>query len=330
MLEAELIKPEELNEIEAKSALFLVPDYILAEFKKSFNKIKSKNLFGASFPAILYDGEVYFDRLLALTFDFEVKGFRGCEFPEVDIKDAETLLVFGDGMWSNFDDILEKVYLKLGNKVSYLGGGAGSFLSSTSYLFDKKGFFSKDALFLVLPFKTNFAYDHGWETTGYSFISTKTSGRKIEELDWVEAFETYRRTLMELGVELSKENFFEISKYYPFGVIRMKKHVVRDPIYLEGNSIVCAGKVAQNQILDLLYGEKEKIIEAAKKCCEKIENREIVFDCVSRQIFLEKDFEKEKKLFRGCFGALTIGEVACSKGFAEILNKTVVIGEFYV
>lgn len=330
MLEAELIKPEEVAEIEAKSVLFLIPDAVLSEFKKIFNKISLKNFFGASFSAIIYDGEVYFDKLIALTFDFEVKGFRGFEFPHVDIKDAETLLVFGDGMWNGFDDVLEKVYLKLGNRVSYLGGGAGSFLSSTNCLFDKKGFFSKDALFLVLPLKATFAYAHGWESTGYSFISTKTSGRKIEELDWIEAFEAYRRTLMELGVELSRENFFEISKYYPFGVMRMKRHVVRDPIYLDGSSIVCAGKVAQSQILDLLYGEKEKIIEAAKKCCEIIENREIVFDCVSRKIFLEKDFKKEIKLFKGCFGALTIGEVACSKGFAELLNKTVVAGGFYV
>jgi len=51
----------------------------------------------------------------------------------------------------------------------------------------------------------------------------------------------------------------------------------------------------------------------------------IAFDCVTRALHFRENFEKEVKYLKG-FGALTIGEIACKRGFLEFHNKSVVAG----
>ena len=56
-------------------------------------------------------------------------------------------------------------------------------------------------------------------------------------------------------------------------------------------------------------------------------------DCISRVLFLEKDFEKELAAVYDpkypLFGALTIGEIANNKhDYLEFYNKTSVVGSF--
>lgn len=325
MIIPELIKVDELKDIDAESVVLLSPEDCYDELKSNFD-IRSRNVFGAVFPGVIFKGKVYKDKLIVLRFDFEVKGFRGYVPEDTD---AKTILVFADGLYEECESALENVYFSLGNKVKYIGGGAGSLNKKINCLFDRNGFFSDNVLLIALPYDCKVEVKHGWQETGISFISTKTSGRKIIELNWTPAFEAYKKALNTLGVEIYAENFFNVAMAYPFGISKIKgEDVIRDPLYLEGTSIICAGKVPENHILKLMVGDKDKLIEAAKDCTSSI-NANISFDCISRVLYLGERFNEEVKYLKDTFGALTIGEVACSKGIIEFFNKTIVAGELY-
>lgn len=206
----------------------------------------------------------------------------------------------------------------------------GSLSKEIDRLFDNRGFFRRGCLFANLKKRIKIAVRHGWSETGTNFIATKTNGREIVELDWKPAFEVYKESLEKIGEEINEENFFEVAKAYPFGISKIEEeHVIRDPLSTENGRIVCAGKVQQNSVLSLMKGDKEKLIEAARRCSEIIESdRVFIADCISRVLYLEKDFKKElEAINRECFGPLTIGEVASSESFIEFHNKTIVVGE---
>ena len=80
-------------------------------------------------------------------------------------------------------------------------------------------------------------------------------------------------------------------------------------------------------VLSLMKEDKDKLIEAARKCSEAIESdRVFVADC-SRVLYLGDNFKKElKAIDLECFRPLTIGEVASSETFIEFHNKTIVVG----
>lgn len=326
MFEPEIVKPEELKDLDAETLLLLVPDSLYDEMKRAMDSLK--NVVGAIFPGVLYDGRAYNDRVVAVRFDEKVRVFRG-KVPDINSNsNGGTLLTLVDGFSEDAESMLEKVYFKLGNAVTYIGGGAGSLERRIDCLLLNNEMFSNDVLFVYLPFNCNLAVRHGWRETEFRFIANKTSGRRIEEMNWMPAFEVYTSALKEIGVEVG-DDFFDVAKSHPLGITKVRgEDVVRDPFFAEKDSIVCAGKVPQNYILKLMEGNKRELINAARACVENVDGN-IAFDCISRVLYLGEDFKKEARHLRGMFGSLTIGEVACKKGFIEFHNKTVVVGELH-
>lgn len=323
MFEPEIVKPEELKDVDAEILLLLAPDSLYDEMKGVIGSLK--NAVGAIFPGVLYDGRIYNDRVVAVRFDEKLKVFRG-RVPDIG---NGTLLTLVDGFYEDAENMLEKAYFKLGNTVTYIGGGAGSLDRRIDCLLLNNEMFSDDVLFVHLPLTCNLAVRHGWRETQFRFIANKTRGRRIEEMNWMPAFEVYTSTLREMGVDVEGNEFFDVAKNYPLGITKVRgEDVVRDPLFADGDSIVCAGKVPQNYILKLMEGDKRELINAARACAKDVDGN-IAFDCISRVLYLGEDFKKEAKHLKGMFGSLTIGEVACKKGFIEFHNKTVVVGELH-
>ncbi|WP_202319976.1 FIST signal transduction protein [Archaeoglobus neptunius] len=322
-MDVNLLNPEEIGSVKSESLMLLVPEAIYNQFRENFNEIKSENVFGAVFPGVIFNGRRYDDKIIAVEFDFEVKVYRGV----VDRVEGKTLMIFGDALHADIESLIEKIYFKLGNRIKYIGGGAGSMRSRIKCLFDRAGFFSESILLAFLPHDFNIAVRHGWRELDQSFISTEVDGRRIIELDWKPAFEVYREALELSGVQISRKNFFEVALAFPFGLSKVKgEDIIRDPIGLDGDSIICAGNVPQNCILKLMHGDKEDLIKATRDCLESVENAVLSFDCISRAIFLGEDLDRELRYLKDTFGALTIGEIGCDDGFLEFHNKTVVVG----
>jgi len=155
------------------------------------------------------------------------------------------------------------------------------------------------------------------------------------------------------GKTLTRESFLETAGRYPFGMYRESaQKVVRDPIAVdESGALVCVGEVPENTTLAIMKGTPENLISAARLACDEalaVENGNCpvdpqtqvwVADCISRALFLGKDFSSELGIINDqarsagitspIKGALTLGEISShGHGVLEYLNKTIVVGGF--
>ena len=122
------------------------------------------------------------------------------------------------------------------------------------------------------------------------------------------------------------DNFFDIVKSYPLGIVKFDNQIiVRDPLYTyENENMFLGGNIPQNSIINILKGEVNSLIKssgiAVKELVEKLnpeENQDVIlFNCITRSVFLKDDFVKELDEIKShmksnstLFGALTLGEI---------------------
>lgn len=181
---------------------------------------------------------------------------------------------------------------------------------------------------------------HGWRSISEPYQVTKSVGTKILEIDHKPAFDVYKEVVdKHSDVPITAENFFDIAKSFPFGINTITdEKIVRDPIVLEGSSLVCVGTVTQGSYVDILYGKNEYLIKAASQASqissEGLDFKSdfmIFIDCISRVLFLNESFEDEiRSVYQPgipLVGALTFGEIANNgRDYLAFYNKTSVVG----
>ncbi|MBU0679766.1 MAG: FIST C-terminal domain-containing protein [Verrucomicrobia bacterium] len=321
--------------------------------------------FGGLFPGVLYMGKKLETGavLVSLPMVIPPRVVRHGDEDSFDFLEVEeglagsgnanvTALVLVDGLSPNISSILEELFNRLGNTVHYLGGGAGSLsLKQQPCLFTAdEGFFQDAAIVAFVDLPSRLGVRHGWNRLVGPFVATRTSKNVIKELNWKNAFDVYASAVgADAKSDLTKDNFFDIAKCYPFGMIHEgTEDVVRDPVAVtEDGFLVCVGDVPENSILHILKGTPATLVQAAGQAAEDavtpVDSRclfVMVADCISRAIFLGEDFGEELKAVRchtedvlegrTCGGMLTIGEISShGEGLIEFFNKTVVVGSFY-
>ncbi len=264
-------------------------------------------------------------------------------------EDKLTQLVLVDGIAGNISNFLFEMYNCFGNSVNYLGCGAGSIsLESKPCLISNEGVFKDAALICLLNMKSKLGVRHGWKNIEGPFVATKTEGNTIHELNWEPAFDFYKKTIQDhSGIEIGRDNFLNTSKSYPFGIYKEESEfIVRDPISVDGTSITCIARVPENTILYLLTSNTEALLDAARTTFKSTTpiiykaHSSLVFDCISRALFLDQNFKDELSVVCDSFqkhapgiqpeGALSIGEIALNgRGNLEFFNKTLVTGILY-
>ncbi|MGL1957736.1 MAG: FIST C-terminal domain-containing protein [Colwellia sp.] len=178
----------------------------------------------------------------------------------------------------------------------------------------------------------------------------KLRGQSVESLNYIPAFDVYKETVENLSdYRFDKKEFFDIAKHFPLGIEGIGAEIlVRDPILTLNNNLQCVGNVSVNSMVHILHGKTESLIASAKnaaikasKTSENEENKQaeqsisaaIVFDCISRVLYMEDAFSQElSAIVNSCkkeavFGVLSLGEIANDKsGAIRLLNKSTVIG----
>lgn len=333
-----------------------VPELIAALNKEQVH------FFGGQFPAVIYDdrksskGTVLKSYpVLGNPYLIKNMGNNNLVLPEFkELGNAgkkTTALILVDGMAANIGCFLNKLFNKLARRVSYIGGGAGSLsLKQQPCLFTNEGFFQDAALVVFLDLECQLGVSHGWERIMGPLVATKTDKTKIFEFNWQNAYEIYRDVVEgDSGQKLTPDNFFDIAKGYPFGMLReYSECIVRDPLALgSANELICVGEVPENSVLDILKGKDSSLIAAARQATEdSLPAREVnikdclVADCISRVLFLEDKFSLELKEVKQALakinqnlipaGMLTLGEISSSgERYLEFFNKTIVVGVFH-
>ncbi|MBN2236496.1 MAG: FIST C-terminal domain-containing protein [Bacteroidales bacterium] len=261
----------------------------------------------------------------------------------------QTALILADGLSSGITLFLKVLFHKLGNTVNYIGGGAGLIsLKQEPCVFSNEGFFKDAAIILFTEQTINLGIKHGWTYVYGPIIATRTNKNIILELNWQNPFEVYKKIIdSDNNASISSENFFEISKGYPFGISKDNcEYIVRDPLKVNDlGHIICVGDIPVNSALDILKGNQVSLLSAAvdatNEAAEQISQAKssLIFDCISRTLFLENGFKLELEFITDAFkhknldikleGALTLGEISSyNQSNLEFFNKTILLGLF--
>ncbi len=314
---------------------------------------------GGIFPGVIV-GNTRYESGIAVTFiprfikPVVIKNLHAASFSEEDfqsISDAlseskaqPTALVFVDGLTTNIELLLARMYRKLFNSVSYIGGGAGSLtLQQMPCVFDNDGFYQDAAIIALLGTTSQIGVRHGWNDLQGPYTATETKRNIVMKLDGKSAFEKYSEIIKRItGETLNKKNFFDIAKGFPLGLYyKGADRIVRDPItYTDDGGLVCVGEVPQNSVIHILQGAPKPLIMAANRATkealgkhEKIDHVFVV-DCISRVLFLKEQFGEELNSVRSALpvdssppiGVLSLGEIGSyGSGSPEFFNKTFVI-----
>jgi hypothetical protein len=257
-----------------------------------------------------------------------------------------SFLMFYDSLVSNVEDFIAYLFERLDYQVGIIGGGAGNLeFKQKPCIFTNQGLVF-DAIQLVnLQKKITSAATHGWQILQGPILVSEAEQQNIISLDYQPASNLYK-ALIESSSEyrFNEDNFFEIAKNFPLGIERINsKLVVRDPILINQGNIQCVGNIPVNSMVYLLQGSVDSLLcsaeQAAILATKKIDDNDfsatMVFDCISRVLYLEDNFSKELNLIaKHCkeqtlFGVLSFGEIVNSEsGAIRLLNKSTVIGSW--
>ena len=264
------------------------------------------------------------------------------------LEGAQSLIVLFDGLCPNLEAFVEGLYAIVGFRSTVVGGGAGHLdLMQHPCLLTNTGVFEDSALLVALPTVIDRGMAHGWQLLSGPFLVTRSEGNVLAELNYQPAYDVYCKAVeAQSDWRFSDTDFFSISKIFPLGIECVDgEFLVRDPIKQAHEALTCVGEVPQNATVYLLKGEADALIaaagEAARAACAERQRRTnsadasvaMVFDCISRVLFLGVAFNEElaaiEAALTGCdeiFGALTLGEISSSKaGVIELMNKSTVV-----
>ncbi len=266
-------------------------------------------------------------------------------FPEATT--SKTMLVFVDGYSQRISALIDSLYNVLGLSYNFIGGGAGSInpsaldMQNTPCLLTNNGLIKDSAILALVNIESGVGVGHGWQKIDGPYKVTESDGNAIKSLDWKPAFDMYREIIKShSGEAITKDNFFDIAKSFPFGISRVgSETIVRDPFTVDGDTIVVATPIPQESFVDILTGDHDSLVDAARQSYTSAKQSipagkkttTLLIDCISRALFLEDNFSLEIEAVRRddeqLIGVLTLGEIASSgMDFMEFFNKTCVVG----
>jgi len=321
-------------------------------------------LVGAIFPALVKDNDFYTDGVWLIGFD-EMPYFSLLEELPVDPDKAQqkvdeitvniyqhlsgntdiTLFMIFDATVPNIGTLLDNIYLQLANRVHYAGINAGSeTFQPMPCLFDTNKLVNNGLLLILLKNNKGAILEHGYHAPQKVVYATSTENNCISQIDWRPAFDVYQELiLMQYGMEINRENFYELAVHYPFGIVRANHHVVvRIPVMLsDDGSLYCIGEVPANSVLTLLERpvvDSDETLEALHEGLAKLNGSNtgeelLLFYCAGRRLHIgieaaRKELERFKSITQAAqvAGALSLGEIGSSTlhGYPLFQNATLV------
>ncbi|TSE35066.1 FIST signal transduction protein [Tepidimonas charontis] len=291
-------------------------------------RAQSMPLIGGIFPRVLAQRRLLAQGgvVVGLPWQITVHRIPLGEQPQVPstLADAASLLVLADGLSAHVQPLIDALYDTVGVEVTSVGGGCGSLsLRQSPCVLTARGLDTDVAAVAALPVPLMLGVRHGWRPLdpGLVLEATGASGNVVHTLNWEPALAVYRRVVEPVaGVTITADNFFDVAKAFPLGLLRADgEFIVRDPIRVEGDALVCVGAVRPHATLTILNGSPTTLLQAAQDLGQLQApgaSGRWIFDCISRVLFLgeEDGFTAElQRLVPDALptaGALTLGEVA--------------------
>lgn len=261
-----------------------------------------------------------------------------------DGHDATLFLLF-DAMVPNIATLLDELYLRLANRVHYMGANAGSeTFRPMPCLFDGSRTVQGGVLAILMKPHPGAVLEHGYSAPPQMLTATSTAGNRIVHIDWRPAFEVYQELARaQYGVEIDRANFYRYAVHFPFGIVRANGMIlVRIPVALEEDgSIFCVGEVPPNAMLTLLKAPAVDSVHTLDTLVQGLAALDgppagqelLLFYCAGRRLHLGIEAaENEVRAFAQrtqaarIAGALSLGEIGGSErwGYPLFHNATLV------
>jgi len=314
-------------------------------------------LFGGIFPRIIHGNELL-ERgslVVGLPDPPRMVYLPNLSDPEADFEEQldqlvtdtfrdRTMMLFVDGFAQRIGSFIEALFNVFGLELNYIGGGAGSLsMKRTPCLITGDGLKSDGAMLALLETASGVGVSHGWGALTGPFRVTESDRNVIRSLEWRPAFDVYHEAVSRhAGRSFTAADYFDVAKAYPFGIARMgTEQIVRDPLGVgENGELVCVGEVPEGSFVSILHGDEQSLLCAAARALElgkaalpagSTEGIRIAMDCISRVLFLDRQYGRELAVLNEghprLVGACTIGEIAnCGDEYLEFYNKTAVVG----
>lgn len=259
-------------------------------------------------------------------------------------RDAALFLLF-DAMVPNIATLLDELYLRLANRVNYMGANAGSeTFQPMPCLFDGFRTVQDGVLAILMKPHSGAVLEHGYHAPSQRLIATSTEGNRIIHIDWRPAFEVYQEMARaQYGVEINRENFYNYAVHFPFGIVRANGMVlVRIPVaFEEDGSLFCVGEVPPNAMLTLLKAPAVDSVHTLDTLAQGLAALDgpptgqelLLFYCAGRRLHLGIEAaENEVRAFAQrtqaaqVAGVLSLGEIGGSTqwGYPLFHNATLV------
>jgi hypothetical protein len=142
-----------------------------------------------------------------------------------------SVFVFDDAMAPLKNQFIHSLFNYFGTTVKYVGGGAGSLSYDRFPCIYDNSWAHYDSIVLGLS-KQDMALGvaHGWQPISEPMKITEAEGRTIVSINWEPAFQVYRRFVEDhSGRVFADDNFFDIAKSYPVGVIKLESEMIIIP-----------------------------------------------------------------------------------------------------
>jgi hypothetical protein len=346
---------EESNEVKSVLLLMTNDKTFTVEFLNPLLRSFTKPVIGGVFYEVIYNSEQKNTGVLLIPLSFELRteifSFGDSNlnvFEKLDstystkLNENGGVFIFVDAFAPQKSTFIEDLFNFFGFKYSFFGAGCGSdsFISFPCIIHNS-GVYENAAAIGYTTGHLSMGVAHGWTSVSEPLKVTESEKNKIQTINWEPAFDVYKKVVeMHSGLVFDNNNFPEIAKCYPIGLMKIDgEQVIRDPYTTLDGALYCLDNVDTGQYITVMNGNSASLIEGAAKAAEKCENdnkdKDIVsdftfcVDCFSRVNFLGKDYSKELKAIEGIkpvYGVVTFGEIAnVGDSFLEIYNKTIIV-----
>lgn len=330
-------------------------EFLVEDLNPILRSLKA-NIIGGMFAAVIYDNLSYSQGfiLIGINEQIQLNAIKQLSKKDpdqideeielslkADVSNINTMFIFIDGFTVNNSDAINALFDNYGLSCNYIGGAAGSSrFQSEPVLFTNEGVIADAFIYAYSKQPSAVGVRHGWQSISGPYEITSSKDNVVKEIDYRPAFEVYKEVVDQYSsIPITKDNFFEIAKSYPFGInILSEEKLARTTISLQDSGILCLVKLEEGAYIDILNGEKESLLAAAQKakqiCDEQIEFEpkfQLLVDCISRNLFLQNEYPEELAIIKDkrvpLVGALTYGEIAnTGREYLEIYNNTAVVG----
>ena len=340
-----------LKENRCEHLLLLVSVQSTHDFETIYlNKFNENNfnIYGGIFPGIIFNSKSYDEGVIILALDNEItaKTFdlsldqseledQIADFDESSINKAKTVMTLISAFGADKSIFLRLLYNNYADNVKYIGAGCGS-LEKQDHpsIITNNGVLKNSALVISMEREIPLSYSHGWNAFPEVLKVTEYSGNEIVSINWKPALDVYRDLILnKTHIQLTKANFKEVCKSFPFGIFRLDSElIIRDTFdYTDRGGILTVDKIEQGEFIKVMCGSQESLIQSVENMSKENFTPSLAFSCISRKVFLKDKIEAELKMLskENLAGAFSIGEIINNgDSYLDIFNKIVAVAKW--